>query len=89
MKAAHHAQTKAYEEYYCRQAGNGLPVFVGGRNIRGRGIGSLLGGIGRSLIPLIRKGGKAVLKEGARTGLQVAGDVLFGRNAEKALRGFG
>ena len=77
---------KAYENYYCTQAGHGLPVFVGGRHIRGGGLGSLLGGIGRSLIPLLKSGGKALLKEGARTGMQVAQDVLSGQNVKSALR---
>lgn len=77
---------KAYENYYCSQVGHGLPVFIGGRNIRGRGLGSLLGGIGRSLIPLLKSGGKALLKEGARTGMQVAHDVLSGQNVKSAMK---
>ena len=79
------ASSKIYEDYYCSQAGHGLPVFIGGRNIRGRGLGSLLGGIGRSLIPLLKSGGKALLKEGARTGMQVAQDVLSGQTVKSAL----
>ena len=78
--------SKAYEDYYCSQAGHGLPVFIGGRNIRGRGLGSLLGGIGRSLIPLLKSGGKALLKEGARTGMQVAHDVLSGQSVKSAMK---
>ena len=58
--------------------------FIGGRHIRGRGLGSLLGGTGRSLIPLLKSGGKALLK-GARTGMQVAQDVLSGQNVKSAL----
>lgn len=77
---------KIYEDYYCSQAGHGLPVFIGGRNVRGRGLGSLLGGIGRSLIPLLKSGGKALLKEGARTGMQVAQDVLSGQNVKSAMK---
>lgn len=77
---------KTYENYYCSQVGHGLPVFIGGRNIRGRGLGSLLGGIGRSLIPLLKSGGKALLKEGARTGMQLAHDVLSGQNVKSAMK---
>ena len=77
--------SKAYEDYCCSQAGHGLPVFTGGKNIRGRGLGSLLGGIGRSLIPLPKSGGKALLK-GAQTGMQVAHDVLSGHSVKSAMK---
>ena len=53
---------KLYEQYYCHQAGHGLPVFVEGRNYRRRGLGSLLVGIGRAIVPLLKSGGKALLK---------------------------
>ena len=78
--------SKVYEDYYCSQVGHGLPVFMGGRTMRGRGLGSLLGGIGRTLIPLLKSGGKALLKEGARTGMQVAQDVLSGQNLKSAMK---
>ena len=85
-KMIHHTPYAATSKiYYCSQAGHGLLVFIGGRNIRGRGLGSLLGGIGRSLIPLLKSGGKALLKEGARTRMQVAQDVLSGQNVKSAL----
>ena len=77
---------KSYENYYSTQVGHGLPVFVGGRSIHGRGLGNLLGGIGRTLIPLLKSGGKALLKEGARAGMGVAQDVLSGQNVKSALR---
>lgn len=73
---------KAYEDHYSSQVGHGLPVFLGGRTQRGRGLGSLLGGIGRSLMPLV---GKTLLREGAKTGLAVIGDVLAGQNVKSAL----
>ena len=76
---------KVYEDYYCSQVGHGLPVFIGGRNMRGRGLGSLLGSIGRSLIPMLKSSGKALLKEGARTGLRVAQDVLSGQNFKSSV----
>lgn len=77
---------RLYEDYYCNQVGNGLPVFIGGRNYTGHGIGNLLGGIGRAIVPLLRSGGKALLKEGARTGIRVARDVLSGQNIESSLK---
>lgn len=75
-----------YDQYYGYQAGHGInfPVFVGGKNYqRGRGIGSLLSGIGRAIIPLIKQGGKAVLKAGLRTGIGAARDALEGRNVKQ------
>eukprot|EP00745_Piridium_sociabile_P016478 TRINITY_DN24483_c1_g2_i1.p6 TRINITY_DN24483_c1_g2~~TRINITY_DN24483_c1_g2_i1.p6 ORF type:complete len:147 (+),score=11.99 TRINITY_DN24483_c1_g2_i1:1820-2260(+) len=77
---------KAYEHYYCNQAGHGLPVFVGGKTYRGRGFGNLLGSIGRSLIPLLKSGAKTVLKEGAQTGMQIARDVLSGENFRSSMK---
>ena len=78
--------SRVYEDYYCAQAGHGLPVFVGGRNYRGRGLGSLLGGLGRAIVPLLKSGGKALLKEGAKTGMQVAHDVLSGQTIKGAMK---
>ena len=77
---------RLYEDYYNNQVGHGLPVFVGGRSYRGHGLGSLLAGIGRAVVPLLKRGGKALLKEGARTGLQVAQDVVSGQRIGSALQ---
>ena len=84
---------RLYEDYYVNQVGHGLPVFVGGgggggggRRYRGHGFGSLLAGIGRAVVPLLKKGGKALLKEGARTGLRVAQDVMSGQRLGSALK---
>ena len=77
---------KLYEDYYSNQVGHGLPVFVGGPSFRGHGLGSLLAGIGRAVVPLLKRGGKALLKEGARTGLQVAHDVMSGQRVWAALK---
>ena len=84
---AYQSCTKLYEDYYSSQVGHGLPFFVGRRNsIRGHGLGSLLAGIGRAVVPLLKRGGKVLLKEGARTGLQVAQDVLSGHRVGSALK---
>ena len=60
---------RLYEDYYQTQVGHGLPVFIGGKSTRGRGLGNLLGGLFRSVVPLLKSGGKALLKEGAKTGM--------------------
>ena len=77
---------KLYDDYYSQQVGHGLPVFVGGRTYRGHGLGSLLAGIGRAVVPLLKRGGKALLKEGARAGLQVVSDVASGQRVGAALK---
>ena len=78
--------SRLYENYYVDQAGHGLPVFVGGRNYRGAGLGNVLAGIGRVIMPLIKKGGKAILNEGLRTGANVVQDLIAGRNVKTALK---
>lgn len=54
--------------------------------MNGRGLGSILSGIGRTILPLLKAGGKALLKQGARTGLQVASDVISGQDIKSALK---
>ena len=76
---------KLYEDYYVNQVGHGLPVFTGGGH-RGHGFGNLLAGIGRAVVPLLKRGGKALLKEGARTGFRVAKDVLTGQRVGSSLK---
>lgn len=78
---------KAYEAFFCQQAGHGLPVFIGSsRSQRGRGLGSFLSGLGRMILPVLKTGGKALLREGAMTGLQVARDALDGRNISDSFK---
>ena len=77
---------KLYDDYYGQQVGHGLPVFTGGRSYRGHGLGSLLAGLGRAVVPLLKRGGQALLKEGARTGLQIVSDVASGHRVGTALK---
>lgn len=66
-----------YTAYYENQIGGGRihNVFVGSPTQRGHGIGSFLGGLWRSVLPLLKKGAKAIGKEAVRTGLHVIEDV--------------
>ena len=77
---------KLYEDFYCNQHGHGLPVFIGGRNQRGHGIGSFFSGLGRMVLPWLKTGGKALLREGVSTGLHVANDALAGRNIGESFK---
>ena len=75
-----------YEDYYLHQAGTGLSVFAGNRTQAGHGLGNILGGLARMVIPIIRKGGKSVLKEGIRAGVDVLGDISQGENIKSSLK---
>ena len=76
----------AYEDYYLSQArGGGLPVFIGNRQ-RGQGLGNLLGGIARMVVPVLKRGGKALLKEGLRTGVGILGDVVGGEGIKASAK---
>lgn len=81
-----HRNPKVYEDFYCNQNGQGLPVFIGGRSQGGRGIGSFFSGLGRMVLPWLKTGGKALLREGVGTGLHVANDALAGRNIGESFR---
>jgi len=66
-----------YEDYYSRQVGGQMPVFVGSRYQRGHGLGSVLGGIFRRfIVPLFTTHGKTLALDALRTGMNVAEDVL-------------
>ena len=78
---------KSYEDYYLNQAGHGINYFIGRPHQRGRnGFATLLRGVGRMLIPLVKSGGKKILKEGVKTGINIAGDVLSGQNIKSAVK---
>ena len=69
-----------FEDYYLQQArGGGLPVFIGGSQ-RGHGIGGILSGLARMVVPVLKRGGKSILKETFRTGVDLLGDVVSGNN---------
>jgi len=65
-----------YEEYYSRQNGGEIPVFAGRRFQRRHGLGSILGGfIRRLVLPFFKTNAKSMLKNAAKTGVEVASDI--------------
>ena len=84
MRIPYTPNHKLYDDYYANQTGHGIPVYIGG--MRGRGLGSVLSGLFRAVVPLLKRGGKAMLKEGVTSGLQVAQDVLSGANLKNAVK---
>jgi len=76
------ASRDLYEEYYSRQNGGEIPVFAGRRFQRGHGLGSILGGFVRRLVlPFFKANAKNMLQNAARTGIEVADDVIQGRRS--------
>ena len=75
-----------YKEYYAQQVGGALPYFTGSRVQRGHGFGSLLGGLLRTVAPLIKRGALALGNRVLKTGTQIAGDVLSGENIRTATK---
>uniref|UniRef100_A0A1Y1LXK6 Uncharacterized protein n=1 Tax=Photinus pyralis TaxID=7054 RepID=A0A1Y1LXK6_PHOPY len=66
-----------YQQYYVNQAGSGIgTIYRGSPYQRGHGIGSWLGGVFRSILPLFKSGMRAVGKEALRTGANVLGDII-------------
>jgi hypothetical protein len=68
-----------YIEYYTRQQkGGDLPAFVGARYQRGHGIGSILAGLFRRVLPYLRANAKNLGVGALKTGMQIADDMLQG-----------
>jgi len=81
------ASRDLYEEYYSRQNGGEIPVFVGRRFQRRHGLGSILGGFFRRLVlPFFKAHGKHILANTLKTGMEVAGDVLEGKTVKESAK---
>ena len=72
------ASRDQYETYYLTQSGNGLPVFQGSIGQRGHGLGSMLSGLFRRALPMIKSGLASLGKHALKTGLEIANDVADG-----------
>lgn len=78
-----------YMAYYRNQVGGSVSsVFRGGNadsnHQRGHGIGSFLGGLFRSVMPIIKSSASAVGKEALRSGVGFLGDVVKTGDARQA-----
>ena len=80
------ASRSMYENYYVSQSGNGMPIFEGHRGQRGHGLGSMLAGLFRGAIPMLKRGLAIFGKQALRTGLEVANDVADGRDWRDSAR---
>jgi len=87
-----------YENYYKRQVGGELPVFRGAKYQRGHGLGSVIGGLFRrvvlpflqrsakDIVPFLKQNRKTILTNALKTGMEVADDVLEGKNLKEAAK---
>lgn len=69
-----------YEDYYTSQSGNGHPIYQGAPGQRGHGLGSMLSGLFRSALPMIKRGLAHFGRQALKTGLEVANDVADGQS---------
>jgi hypothetical protein len=53
---------------------------------RGHGLGSIFGGLFKAAMPLLKKGAKTLEREALKTGLDIARDVVQGRNSKQAAK---
>lgn len=73
-------------QYYLNQAGGGIGNFYSGAQFqKGYGIGSWLGGLFRSILPVIKQGAAVVGREAARAGSHVLADVASGDNLRSSV----
>ena len=86
-----------YYDFFLKQRGAGMPVFVGARRQRGHGIGNVLSGLFRGVVGLLGKGkgiATQLLKQNKdaaisnliQTGLNVAGDLAQGKKVKETLK---
>jgi len=81
------ASKSLYTDYYVNQTGNGaLPVFQGMRGQRGQGFGSVLSGLFRSAMPMLKRVGKQALTTGAYIASDLLGGKSFGESAKTRVR---
>jgi len=86
-----------YHDFFVKQRGACMPVFVGARRQRGHGIGNVLSGLFRGVVGLLGKGkgiASHLLKQNKdaaisnliQTGLNVAGDLAKGKKIKETLK---
>jgi len=75
-----------YEDYYASQSGSGVPIYQGSPGQRGHGLGSMLSGLFRSAMPMIKRGLAFFGKQALKTGLEVANDVAEGESFKNSAR---
>lgn len=79
--------TCPYEHYYSHQAGSGIGViYKGAPYQRGHGIGSFLGGLFRSILPLLSSGARVIGKEALNAGVGLLSDMVSAHPMEDSIK---
>ena len=75
-----------YEDYYARQNGGEMPVFVGARTQRGHGLGSILSSLFRRILPFVKSGAKFLAPRVLKAGMQITDDVVAGKSFKESAK---
>lgn len=86
MYQPYQCPTHIFEEFYTQQAGNGLSYYKGVPLQRGSGLGGIFKSFYRMILPLFKSGAKAVGKQALRSGVDIANDVLQGKEIKAATK---
>lgn len=87
MNSPHNHHKCPYEHYYTHQAGSGVGViYKGSPYQRGHGIGSFLGGLFRSVLPLLSSGARVIGKEALNAGVGLLSDMVQARPMETSIK---
>ena len=71
-----------YEDYYLSQIGKGY--FSSSQRQLGYGLGNIFASLGRSVLPLVKRGAKSVGKEVLKSGTNFVADILESKNLKQA-----
>ena len=82
MRVAYCCDIKAYESYYLNEVDSG--VYRGTQYQRGYAFGKIFSSNGKSILPLIKSGAKALGKQALLSSVSFASDVLSKQNAKQA-----
>lgn len=76
-----------YQHYYTHQAGTGIGViYKGVPHQRGHGIGSFLGGLFRSVLPLFSSGAKVIGREALNAGVGLLSDMVNAKPLDESVK---
>ena len=62
------------------------PFFYGARRQRGHGIGSIFGGLFRTIFPILKKVATMIGRQAMETGMQIVKDVAGGQSVKEAAK---
>lgn len=80
----------AYTEYYLNQAGSGFSnIYAAPVYQKGYGIGSFLGGLFRTVYPILKKSASAVGSELLKSGSNIISDIVSSQDPRTAIKNRG